>query len=195
VTPTKKGVLVSSKFRIPRGRFVASAVAVAVLVVGATAPAATRTGSLVKTRKTTLGTILVDRKGHTLYLFGKDKRGKSACYGACAANWPPYLTAAKPKAGTGIKASLLGTVKRTNGKLQVTYNRHPLYEFKFDKAAGQTTGEKVDAFGGIWYAVSPKGGKVVPASSGSTGSGPTGPTGSGGYGGGGGGYGGGYGGG
>jgi predicted lipoprotein with Yx(FWY)xxD motif len=142
----------------------------------------------VKTRKVTLGTILVDSKGKTLYMFGKDKSGKSSCSGACATYWPPYMTTGKPTAGPGAKASLLGTTKRSNGKLQVTYNHHPLYWFKLDTKAGQTKGEGQNAFGGNWYALSPKGAKIVPASSGNTGgggpTGPTGPTGSGGYGGG-----------
>ncbi len=162
---------------------------VAVLAVTATALAASSTGSQVKTRKvSSLGTILVDSKGKTLYLFMKDKGGKSSCSGACAVNWPPYTTTGKPKAGPGAKASLLGTAKRSNGKLQVTYNHHPLYYFKFDTRAGQTKGEKINAFGADWYAVSPKGAKVEPQSSGSSGGGygggPSGPTGSGGYGGG-----------
>jgi predicted lipoprotein with Yx(FWY)xxD motif len=167
----------------------------AVLAVTATAIAATGAPSQVKTRKTSIGTILVDSKGKTLYLFEKDKSGKSACYGSCAANWPPYLTTAKPKAGPGATASKLGTTKRKNGKLQVTYNHHPLYWFKFDKAAGQTKGEGVSAFGGAWYTVTPKGAAFKPPAStggggygGGYGGGPTGPTGptGGGYGGGGG---------
>jgi hypothetical protein len=84
---------------------------------------------------------------------------------------------------------MLGTTKRTDGKLQVTYNHHPLYWFKFDKKAGQTTGENIHAFGADWYVVSAKGVKVEPkddSGGGGSGGGPTGPTGSGGYGGGGG---------
>ena len=172
-----------------KSRVASIAAVVAVLAVTATALAATAP-SQVKTRKTsTLGTILVDSKGKTLYLFEKDKRGKSSCYGACATNWPPYLTTGKPKAGPGTKASMLGTTKRTDGKLQVTYNHHPLYWFKFDKKAGQTTGENLHAFGADWYVVSAKGVKVEPkddSGGGRGGGGPTGPTGSGGYGGGGG---------
>ena len=188
-----------SKSRVPHGRIAAGSAAVALLALATTAVAGSTTtvGSQVRTHKTKLGTIVVDSKNHTLYMFGKDKGGKSSCYGACATNWPPYLTTAKPKAGPGVKASLLGWTKRTNGKLQVTYNHHPLYRFKLDTVAGQTKGENVDFFGGVWDAVSPKGAKILPASSSNSGSGPTGPTGSGGYGGGGGGggYGGGYGGG
>jgi len=170
-------------------RLAAVGVVVVMLAVTATALASTSAGSQVKTRKTSLGTILVDSKGKTLYMFGKDKSGKSSCSGACASNWPPYVTTGKPTAGAGAKASMLGTTKRSDGKLQVTYDHHPLYHFKFDTAAGNVKGEDANAFGGHWYAVSAKGAKVLPASTGGGGSGPTGatgPTGYGGYGGGGG---------
>ena len=164
------------KSRFLNSRLVAAAAVLAVLAVTATAIAATRAPSQVKTRKTSIGTLLVDSKGKTLYLFQKDKGTKSSCYASCAANWPPYLTTGKPKAGAGVNASKLATTKRTNGTLQVTYNKHPLYWFKFDKAAGQTKGEDVHAFGGDWYAVTPKGSALEP----------TAPSGGGGYGGGGG---------
>ena len=173
----------TSKSRFPNSRLAGVGVVLAVLAVTASALASITATSQVKARKTSLGTILVDSKSHTLYLFQKDKSGKSACYGTCAANWPPYLTTGKPTAATGIKKSMLGTIKRTDGKLQVTYNHHPLYHFKFDTKAGSIRGAAAAAFGGHWYAVSPKGVRVLPASSGATG--PTGPTGGGGYGGGG----------
>jgi predicted lipoprotein with Yx(FWY)xxD motif len=145
---------------------VSAVVGVAVLAAAATALASTPAGSQVKTHKTSsLGTILVDSKGRTLYLFEKDKKDKSACYSACAVNWPPYLTTGKPTAAAGVKAAMLGTTKRTDGKLQVTYNHHPLYTFKYDKLGAQK-GENVHAFGADWYVVSPKGVKVEPSSSG-----------------------------
>lgn len=180
----------NAKSRFLNSRLAAAAVVIAVLAVTASALASTTAASQVKTRKTsTLGTILVDSKNHTLYLFMKDKSGKSSCSGNCAANWPPYLTTGKPTGGPGTKTSMLGTTKRADGKLQVTYNHHPLYRFGGDTKAGQTNGENVNAFGSDWYVVSPKGVKVEPKSSGSGGygggSGSTGPTGSGGYGGGG----------
>jgi predicted lipoprotein with Yx(FWY)xxD motif len=175
------------KSRFLNNRLVAVAAVLMALVVTATAIAATRAPSQVKTRKTSIGTLVVDSKGKTLYLFEKDKGAKSSCYSSCAANWPPYLTTGKPKAGAGVTASKLGTTKRTNGKLQVTYNKHPLYWFKFDKAAGQTKGEDVHAFGGDWFAVTPKGAALEPAAPtggggyGGGGGGQTGPTGGGGY--------------
>jgi predicted lipoprotein with Yx(FWY)xxD motif len=118
-------------------------------------------GPIVSTASTSLGRVLVDSRGHTLYLFGKDKNGKSACTGMCATFWPPLIAAGKPRVAGGAKASLLGTTKRADGRLQVTYNRHPLYTFVKDKQKGQTNGEGLTAFGGQWNAVSPAGAKVV----------------------------------
>jgi predicted lipoprotein with Yx(FWY)xxD motif len=143
-------------------------IAAALAAVGSTAawsinasPASAKvTVSLHKTR---LGPILVTSTGHTLYLFRKDRNGKSACSGTCATYWPPYVVHAKPSAGAGVRAGMLGTTRRSNGSLQVTYNRHPLYMFLQDKRAGQTTGEGVSAFGAKWYAVSAKGTAVIKA--------------------------------
>ena len=125
--------------------------------------AAQAKGPLVSTRATSLGRILVDRHGHTLYLLEKDKNGKSACSGACASAWPPLIATAKPRAGAGAKASRLGTTKRADGRLQVTYNHHPLYTFIKDTKKGQTKGEGLNAFGAEWYALSAAGAKVEKA--------------------------------
>jgi predicted lipoprotein with Yx(FWY)xxD motif len=127
--------------------------------------------------KTGLGRILVDGRGHTLYLFGKDRQDKSACTGECAAFWPPLLASRKPLAGAGVKPSLLGTTKRPDGRLQVTYNHHPLYTFVKDVRKGQTNGEELNAFGGNWYALSAAGAKVENHNAGSS----TGDPGAGGY--------------
>ena len=107
-----------------------------------------------------LGRVLVDGRGRTLYLFEKDKHAKSACAGQCAGFWPPLIAAGKPLATAGAKASLLGTTKRADGRLQVTYNHHPLYTFVKDTSKGQTNGEALRAFGAAWYAVSAAGAKV-----------------------------------
>jgi predicted lipoprotein with Yx(FWY)xxD motif len=128
--------------------------------------AAQSSGAIVSTAKTSLGRILVNSSGRTLYLFGKDKNGKSSCSGMCASFWPPLITTGKPRAGTGTKASLLGTTKRADGRVQVTYNHHPLYTFKKDTKKGQTNGEGLSAFGATWYAVSPAGARVVKSSGG-----------------------------
>jgi predicted lipoprotein with Yx(FWY)xxD motif len=134
------------------------------LVAGSVARSATDTNATVSLRKTTLGLILVNSKGHTLYLFGKDRNGKSACNGSCAKFWPPLLSQGRPTAGSGVKLSLLGTTTRSNGSRQVTYNKHPLYTYSLDKRAGQTMGEGISAFGARWHAVSARGTAVVKAS-------------------------------
>ena len=107
-----------------------------------------------------LGMILVDGGGRTLYLFAKDQPNQSACDGACVAAWPVDQSGATPKAGGGVKASLLGTISRGDGTTQVTYNGHPLYYYSGDSGAGQQNGQGVDAFGAGWFVVSPTGGKV-----------------------------------
>jgi predicted lipoprotein with Yx(FWY)xxD motif len=108
-----------------------------------------------------LGKIIVDGRSRTLYLFEKDKNGKSSCSGACATNWPPLLTKGKPKARGSVKASKLGTTKRSDGTTQVTYGGHPLYTFVADKnKPGSTKGEGLDAFGAEWYVVGTNGKKI-----------------------------------
>jgi len=126
-----------------------------------TTHAATAKGAVVSTAKTSLGRIIVKSNGRTLYMFGKDRNGKSACSGQCATFWPPLITSGKPRVTSGARASLVGTTRRTDGRLQVTYNHHPLYTFVKDTKAGQTNGEGVNAYGAVWDAVSPAGAKIV----------------------------------
>lgn len=134
--------------------------------------AAPAKATVVSTASTSLGRVLVNSHGHTLYMFGKDKNGKSSCTGQCATFWPPLIASGKLQAAAGAKASLLGTTKRTDGRLHVTYKRHPLYTFAKDTAKGQTNGEGITAFGGVWDAVSPAGAKIVKSAAGTgTGSG------------------------
>jgi predicted lipoprotein with Yx(FWY)xxD motif len=146
-----------------RGSIVSAAVVLALacaVVPAAASQAAAGKGPVVSTATTSLGRVLVDAHGHTLYLFGKDRNGKSACSGACAAAWPPLIATAKPRAGAGAAASRLGTTRRADGRLQVTYNHHPVYTFVKDTKKGQTNGEGLTAFGGTWDAVSAAGAKV-----------------------------------
>jgi predicted lipoprotein with Yx(FWY)xxD motif len=114
----------------------------------------------IKVAKSKLGQILVDSRGRTLYLFEKDAKGQSACYGQCAKFWPPVLSTGKPTAGPGAKASLLGVVMRKDGKHQVTYAGHPLYGFVKDTAPGLTNGQGLHFFGGGWYVLTPAGKKI-----------------------------------
>ena len=124
-------------------------------------PATPRGAATVDVRSTNMGKVLVDSQGRTLYLFEKDKGTRSTCSGACASAWPPFRTSGGPKAGTGVKASLLGTTARSDGKPEVTYNGHPLYYYAGDQNAGDTNGEGLTQFGAPWYAVSAAGNKVV----------------------------------
>lgn len=133
------------------------------LAAGSIARSATETNATVSLRKTKLGPILVNSRSHTLYLFAKDRNGKSACSGSCARFWPPLLSQGKPTAGPGVKPSLIGTTRRSNGSRQVTYNGHPLYTYALDKRVGQTKGEGNFAFGAKWYAVTARGTAVVKA--------------------------------
>ena len=140
------------------------AVLAALVVAGALAAtaavASTHNSSTVSLRTTKVGKVLVAANGRTLYLFTADKGKTSACYGQCAGYWPP-LIAQKPTAGTGLKASLLGTTKRKDGKLQVTYARHPLYLFAEDKKPGDVNGQGFVHFGGTWWVISAAGAKVT----------------------------------
>jgi predicted lipoprotein with Yx(FWY)xxD motif len=109
---------------------------------------------------TDLGQILIDSRGRTLYLYTPDKSSTSSCYGQCAAFWPPLLTTSKAVGRHGVKSALLGTTRRKDGKLQVTYAGHPLYFFAQDAAAGDVFGQ---GFQSIWYALSPGGKQVTTA--------------------------------
>jgi predicted lipoprotein with Yx(FWY)xxD motif len=95
------------------------------------------------------GKVLYDGRGYVLYAFTHDGRNKSRCSGACAVAWPPFL-ARSPRAGAGTKQSLLGTTRRADGSLQVTYAGRPLYYYVGDRQPGQILCQNVEEFGGLW---------------------------------------------
>jgi predicted lipoprotein with Yx(FWY)xxD motif len=97
---------------------------------------------------TSLGKVLVNGDGLTLYIFTADSGGSSSCYDSCATNWPPLLGTAVP--GAGLDAGMLGTTERTDGTSQVTFNGMPVYLFAGDSAAGDVNGQGV---GGKWFVV------------------------------------------
>jgi predicted lipoprotein with Yx(FWY)xxD motif len=107
------------------------------------------------------GSILVDANGMALYAFMADtQNGDTSTCGdddGCATEWPPLVSDGDPVAGEGVDASLLGTITRDDGTMQVTYNGWPLYLFEEDTAAGDTNGQGIDEFGGLWFLVSPTG--------------------------------------
>jgi predicted lipoprotein with Yx(FWY)xxD motif len=113
-------------------------------------------GARVKSRSSGYGTILVDGRGRTLYLFDKEGRAKSECYGACATAWPPLLAKGNPVAKGAPRQGLLGTTRRQSGRAQVTYGGHPLYTYAAEDP-GQILCQNVLEFGGYWLIVRPSG--------------------------------------
>lgn len=126
-----------------------------------TAAAKSRGPATIGTKKTDLGTILVDGQGRTLYLWVADKGAKSTCYGGCAQAWPPVLTKGAPKASGAVNGDWLGTTTRKDGTKEVTYKGHPLYTFIQDQAPGDTTGQGSTGFGAAWWVVNAKGNAVT----------------------------------
>jgi predicted lipoprotein with Yx(FWY)xxD motif len=145
-----------------RVRFVVLGVAATAVVmaglgaaVGSTR-AASEVAARVSVRSTEFGKALFGPSGKVLYVFGADRRSKSNCYGVCAAAWPPLLTTARPLAGAGAEAKLLGMTKRKDGRLQVTYNGHPLYYYSADKV-GKVMCQHANMHGGLWLIIKPNG--------------------------------------
>lgn len=138
----------------------AAAVAIAAVGSGFAAVRHVAKGATVQTRKIKgLGTVLVNSRGLTLYMFKPDKQKRVTCKGSCAIVWPPLKIKAgqKPTAGGAAKKSLLGTDKNPGGGRVVTYNHWPLYRYFADKKPGQATGQGLNNSGGLWYVLSPSG--------------------------------------
>ncbi len=114
-----------------------------------------RRGPLVKLRDSEYGRVLFSGKDQAVYLFTEDDRRRSRCYGDCAKAWPPFYSKGRPRAGRGVKQSLLGTTKRRDGRRQVTYGGHPLYFY--DEPPRQILCQNVVEFGGTWLVVNPAG--------------------------------------
>ncbi|HLI31509.1 MAG TPA: hypothetical protein VKU89_02050 [Solirubrobacteraceae bacterium] len=122
-----------------------------------------RASASVTLARTKLGLVLVDGAGHTLYVFLRDRGGRSACYGACAKVWPPLLKGSgRLIAGRGISGGLLGVTHRRDGSTQITYHGRPLYTFSGDSSPREANGEGLQSFGGRWYALSAAGALVKP---------------------------------
>ena len=114
-------------------------------------------GAKIVAHHSSYGGILFDGRGFVLYAFTHDRHGRSSCSGACAKAWPPYLVPRRPRAGSGAKASLIGAVRRANGRLQATYAGRPLYYYVGDRKPGQILCQGVSEFGGFWRVVRPSG--------------------------------------
>jgi predicted lipoprotein with Yx(FWY)xxD motif len=131
------------------------------------APGGATAGStvVIDTHSTSLGTVLTNAQGHTLYYFAIDTPTSSMCTGTCATYWPPVI--GSPVAGSGVSLTkAFGTITRSDGKVQATYNGHPLYTYAADSSAGMTSGNGSNLSGGLWWAITPSGTKsgAAPAS-------------------------------
>jgi len=140
--------------RVPLVLFV-MAVAVLAAASGSVA-AATSAAAKLSVQSTEYGKVLFGPGGKVVYAFGADKSSTSRCYGVCAAAWPPLLTKGAPLAASGVESKLLGTTKRRNGTLQVTYAGHPLYYYSADKI-GKIMCQHANMHGGLWLIVKPDG--------------------------------------
>lgn len=123
-------------------------------------PPTAAAGVAVSIGNSSLGPLLVDGNGRTLYLFEADTSGSSTCYRARAQAWPPLVANGAPRAGTGITTSELGTIRRNDGTTEVTYAGHPLYSYVGDARPGDITGQALNQFGAEWYVVGPGGSKI-----------------------------------
>lgn len=126
-------------------------------------PGSSNSAAEISTAKTSLGTVVVDGSGRTLYLFAKDIGPKSTCSGACATDWPPVAASSTPATAGGIPASALSLIHRSDGRQQVALDGHPLYAYAGDQAAGQVNGQGLDAFGAKWFTLSPAGKRITAA--------------------------------
>jgi predicted lipoprotein with Yx(FWY)xxD motif len=187
-----------------RNRWLATSVLAAAAVVGlaacgssssnppsaASTPKATSTANSssstdmatgIKTMSISGHQVLTDSSGFVLYWFAKDTPSASNCTGTCATYWPPVI--GTPSLGSGVSLTgTLGTIKRSNGQLQATYDGHPLYTFKSDTSAGQDSGNDINTSGGLWWAMTTSGAKIKSSGSGGSSGSGSGGSGSGGYG-------------
>jgi predicted lipoprotein with Yx(FWY)xxD motif len=128
---------------------------------GASSGSASGSGTVITTASAAGGQILTDGSGKAVYLWVKDSGGQSACDGACISAWPAVPATGTVTASGGAQASDLGTLTRSDGTKQVTYNGHPLYYYVGDSGAGTATGQGSDQFGAKWWLVTPSGDDVT----------------------------------
>jgi predicted lipoprotein with Yx(FWY)xxD motif len=133
---------------------------------GASSPssgASSSGGTVIETATSSAGTFLTNGSGRAVYLWAKDTGDMSNCNGACAGAWPPVTTTATATASGSAKASDIGTITRSDGTKQVTYDGHPLYYFSGDSGPGTASGQGSDAFGAKWWLVAPTGSDITAA--------------------------------
>jgi predicted lipoprotein with Yx(FWY)xxD motif len=146
-----------------RTRFIVSLLALAAAAggtAGTTMADGEGSGAVVTAKASQYGRILFDGRGFVLYGFTRDPKRTSACSGACATAWPPYIVKSRPRASGGASGKRLGTIKRADGRLQGTYAGRPLYYYVGDRRPGQILCQNVTEFGGVWRVVRPNGSLV-----------------------------------
>jgi predicted lipoprotein with Yx(FWY)xxD motif len=142
------------------GRLLVLAVLLGAVVVAAAAAPARATEAALTVRSSQYGRIVFDGRGFVLYAFTRDRRGASRCTGECARRWPPFVVARRPRAASGVRAKLIGTTRRADGRLQVTYRGRPLYYYVGDTKPGVILCQNAPEFGGLWLVVRPDGSPV-----------------------------------
>jgi predicted lipoprotein with Yx(FWY)xxD motif len=160
--PVKLGVPVSGALLVAACSSAAGAPASGSPASSSPASAST-TGTVITTHSGSAGSFLTDGSGHAVYLWTKDGMNKSACTGACAGAWPPVEAKGTLTVSGGAKPSDLGTITRSDGSKQVTYDGHPLYYFAGDSGPGQVSGQGSDGFGAKWWLLAPTGAQITGA--------------------------------
>lgn len=130
-------------------------------------------GTVIKTANSSGGAFLTNGSGRAIYLFVADGKDKSTCSGACAATWPPVTATGQPTASGSAQASDLGTITRSDGSKQVTYDGHPLYYYSGDTGSGMDNGQGINGYGALWWLVAPSGASITSKVTISGGSAPT----------------------
>jgi predicted lipoprotein with Yx(FWY)xxD motif len=128
----------------------------AAVVASAGQPATAAAGTRITVRSSEFGRMLFGPDRQAIYIFQRDRRNRTNCHGECARLWPPVYTRGAPVAGRGVRESLLGTIRRRNGRRQVTYNGKPLYYYAHE-GPGQVLCHNVNLNGGLWWVVGPNG--------------------------------------
>ncbi|CAA9524284.1 MAG: hypothetical protein AVDCRST_MAG85-3090 [uncultured Solirubrobacteraceae bacterium] len=153
-----------TSFRVALGAFVAVAAVAwpapvdAAGAASSDAPSASAAarGTTITTRPSRFGRMLFDTRGQAIYVFQRDRRDRTTCYGACAKAWPPVYTSGRPRAAGAARSSLLGSIRRRDGRRQVTYAGKPLY-FYVNEGPGEVRCHNVDLNGGLWWVIGPDG--------------------------------------
>lgn len=142
------------RFRLPL--IVVTALLVPAAAASPTVATTSPRGTTIVVAGSEFGPMLFNARKQAIYVFQRDPSRKSVCYGACAKAWPPVYTSGAPRAGKGARASLLATIRRRDGRRQVTYAGKPLYYYAHERP-GQVLCHNVDLNGGLWWVIGPDG--------------------------------------